>query len=106
MIPEREEIEVDYEPGAATTVEMHDGSLLVLHKLERDYNPRDRVAAIMLLEQARVTNELFTGLLYLNDAQPVLQDTVGLVETPIVDLPSEMLRPSPESLERLLDEFR
>jgi 2-oxoglutarate ferredoxin oxidoreductase subunit beta len=85
---------------------MHDGSLLVLHKLERDYNPRDRLAAVMLMEQARVTNELFTGLLYLNDEQPVLQDIVGLVETPIVDLPDDKLRPSRESLERLLNEFR
>jgi 2-oxoglutarate ferredoxin oxidoreductase subunit beta len=106
VIPEREEIRVDYEPGAATTVEMHDGSLLVLHKLERDYNPRDRVAAVKLLEQARVTNELFTGLLYLNDEQPILQDVAGLVDTPIVDLPSDRLRPSPESLSRLLAEFR
>jgi len=106
VVPEREEIVVDYEPGAATTVEMHDGSLLVLHKLERDYNPRDRLASIKLLEQARVTSELFTGLLYLNDEQPILQDIAGLVEMPIADLPPEKLRPSPESLERLLDEFR
>jgi 2-oxoglutarate ferredoxin oxidoreductase subunit beta len=106
VIPERDEILVDYEPGTATTVEMHDGSRLVLHKLERDYNPRDRMAALVLLEQARVRNELITGLLYLNDEQPVLQDTVGLVDTPIVELSPEALRPSPESLEQLLADFR
>jgi len=106
VIPEREEIHVDYEPGTATTVEMHDGSRLVLHKLERDYNPRDRMSALMLLEQARVNNELITGLLYLNDEQPILQDTAGLVDTPIVDLSPEALRPSPESLEQLLADFR
>ncbi len=106
VIPEREEIHVDYEPGTATTVEMHDGSHLVLHKLERDYNPRDRMAALMLLEQARVNNELITGLLYLNDEQPILQDTAGLVDTPIVDLPPEALRPSPASLEQVLADFR
>lgn len=106
VIPEREEIHVDYEPGTATTVEMHDGSHLVLHKLERDYNPRDRMAALMLLEQARVNNELITGLLYLNDEQPILQDTAGLVDIPIVDLPPEALRPSPASLEQVLADFR
>jgi 2-oxoglutarate ferredoxin oxidoreductase subunit beta len=106
VIPEREEIHVDYEPGTATTVEMHDGSRLVLHKLEREYNPRDRMAALMLLEQARVSNELITGLLYLNDEQPILQDTAGLVDTPIVELPPEALRPSAESLELLLADFR
>jgi 2-oxoglutarate ferredoxin oxidoreductase subunit beta len=106
VIPEREEIHVEYEPGDATTVEMHDGSRLVLRKLEREYNPRDRMAALMLLEQARVNNELITGLLYLNDEQPILQDTAGLVDTPIVALPQETLRPSRESLGKLLAEFR
>ena len=106
VIPEREEILVDYEPGDVTTVEMHDGSRLVLRKLEREYNPRDRMAALMLLEQSRVNSELITGLLYLSEEQPILQDTVGLVETPIAALPPEVLRPSPESLERLLADFR
>jgi 2-oxoglutarate ferredoxin oxidoreductase subunit beta len=106
LIPEREEIQVDYEPGNATTVDMHDGSRLVLRKLEREYNPRDRMAALMLLEQARTNNEMVTGLLYLNDEQPILQDTAGLVETPIVALPPEALRPSRQSLERLQADFR
>jgi 2-oxoglutarate ferredoxin oxidoreductase subunit beta len=106
VIPELEEIHVDYEPGDSTMVEMHDGSRLVLRKLEREYNPRDRMAALTLLEQSRVHNELITGLLYLNDEQPILQDTAGLVDTPIVALPPEALRPSRESLEKLLAEFR
>jgi 2-oxoglutarate ferredoxin oxidoreductase subunit beta len=106
LIPEREEIQVDYEPGNATTVEMHDGSRLVLRKLEREYNPRDRMAALMLLERARTHNEMVTGLLYLNDEQPILQETAGLVETPLVALPPEALRPSRQSLERLQADFR
>ncbi|MBM3122828.1 MAG: 2-oxoacid:ferredoxin oxidoreductase subunit beta, partial [Chloroflexi bacterium] len=106
LIPEREEIQVDYEPGNVTTVDMHDGSRLVLRKLEREYNPRDRMAALMLLERARTHNEMVTGLLYLNDEQPILQETAGLVETPIVALPPEALRPSRQSLERLQADFR
>ncbi len=106
VIPELEEIHVDYEPGDSTTVEMHDGSRLVLRKLEREYNPRDRMAALMLLEKSRVSNELITGLLYLNDEQPILQDTAGLVNTPIVELSPEVLRPSRETLDKLLTEFR
>jgi hypothetical protein len=42
----------------------------------------------------------------LNDEQPILQDTAGLVDTPIVELPPEALRPSAESLELLLADFR
>lgn len=106
LIPQREEIRVDYEPGEVTTVEMHDGSTLILKKLGRDYNPRDRMAALQLLEQAREKQLLVTGLLYLNDEQPVLQDIQGLVDTPLAALPTELMRPPKASLETLMAEFR
>ncbi len=106
LIPRREEIQVDYEPGEVTTVEMHDGSKLILKKLDRDYNPKDRMAALELLEQTRVNQLLVTGLLYLNDEQPVLQDIEGLVETPLAALSPELMRPSRSSLETLMAEFR
>jgi 2-oxoglutarate/2-oxoacid ferredoxin oxidoreductase subunit beta len=106
LIPKREEIHVDYEPGEVTTVEMHDGSTLILKKLDREYNPRDRIAALQLLEQAREKQLMVTGLLYLNDEQPVLQDIEGLVDTPLAALPPELMRPPKASLEALMAEFR
>ena len=42
----REPIEVDYEEGASQSVLMHDGSTIVLRKLEADHNFRDRAAAL------------------------------------------------------------
>jgi 2-oxoglutarate ferredoxin oxidoreductase subunit beta len=106
LIPVREEIHVDYEPGEATTVEMHDGSHLVLKKLGRDYDPKDRMAAMRLLEQGRAKQELVTGLLYLDEDLPTLQETENLVDAPLAALPEETLRPARESLEALLEEFR
>src|SRR5947209_2671337 len=43
FVPQFEDIAVDYEPGSATEVTMHDGSRLVLRKLEEDYDPTDRL---------------------------------------------------------------
>src|SRR5690242_4086661 len=41
FVPFFEDISVDYEPGSATEVTMHDGSHLMLRKLEEDYDPSD-----------------------------------------------------------------
>jgi 2-oxoglutarate/2-oxoacid ferredoxin oxidoreductase subunit beta len=106
VIPIREEIEVELEPGEATTVEMHDGSRVVLKKLERQYDPTDRMAAVTLLEQARINNELLTGLLYLNSNQPSLVDIGNLALTPLSQLAEDVLRPAPATLELINTEFR
>src|ERR1700675_3309196 len=42
FVPHFEEIDVEYEPGSAVDVRMHDGSHLRLRKLEEDYDPRDQ----------------------------------------------------------------
>ncbi|NIM93945.1 MAG: 2-oxoacid:ferredoxin oxidoreductase subunit beta, partial [Anaerolineales bacterium] len=73
FVPRRDEIQVDYGPGERKSVIMHDGSSLMMKKLERDYNPTDRNAAMTLLEEARNQNVLVTGLIYINKDQPSLQ---------------------------------
>ena len=104
-VPQREEISVDYAPGETTAVGMHDGSKLVLKKLGRDYDPTDRKAALSLLEEARKDNLLLTGLVYYNADQPTLPEVENLVETPLALLPQEVLRPSKDSLEQVLQFF-
>src|SRR5207344_1712717 len=43
FVPHFEDIAVDYEPGSATEVTMHDGSKLMLRKLEEAYDPTDKI---------------------------------------------------------------
>lgn len=104
-VPARAEIRVDYEPGETTSVEMHDGSVLVLQKLDRDYDPTNRTQATQLLEDARSNQTLVTGLLYLNRDQPPLPEAENLPEEPLAGLPAEKLRPSQESLAGIMGEF-
>jgi 2-oxoglutarate ferredoxin oxidoreductase subunit beta len=106
LVPAREEIQVDYEPGTGSMVELHDGSMLMLRKLERDYDPTDRLAALRVLEEARSAQELITGLIYYNAEQPILPQVLHQVQTPLAALPVSMLRPDPASLEALQAHLR
>src|SRR5215217_5147165 len=49
FVPEYEEITVDYEPGEVREVTMHDGSRIVLKKLEEDYDPSVPIEALQRL---------------------------------------------------------
>ena len=44
FVPHFEEIDMDYDEGTTTSVTMHDGSRLLLRKLEQDYDRRTRRA--------------------------------------------------------------
>ena len=106
LVPAREEIQVDYEPGTGSTVELHDGSLLMLRKLDRDYDPTDRMEGLRVLEEARSAQELITGLIYYSAEQPVLPQVLHQVQTPLAALAVSMLRPNPASLEALQADLR
>jgi 2-oxoglutarate ferredoxin oxidoreductase subunit beta len=105
-VPKRDEIKVDMEPGKIAEVEMHDGSLLVLKKLEQDYDPTDRMSALNMLADTCCGGILVTGLIYMNEEQPPLQEVENLVETPLTHLTEKDLRPSEASLTSILQDFR
>lgn len=102
-VPPAEEIMVDYEPGEAKEVTMHDGSKVVLKKLEIDYDPTDRASAMQMLEEANAKQWLMTGLIYINPEQPSLMDIYNLTDTPLNRLPLHRLRPTPETMQKVND---
>jgi 2-oxoglutarate ferredoxin oxidoreductase subunit beta len=104
-VRKREQIMVEYEPGQAVEVRLHDGSKLMLKKLDIDYDPCDRVEALQLLEQARASQHLLTGLIYYNPDQPSLQEVEDLIDVPLSQLPDEALRPAKETLQEVMMEF-
>jgi 2-oxoglutarate ferredoxin oxidoreductase subunit beta len=101
-VPAREDITVeDYEEGAPREVTLHDGSTIVLKKLDKDHDPTNRLQAAMVLEEARRKNELITGLIYINPDEPSFFDGYGLVEEPLNRLDDSRLRPGREALDQL-----
>ncbi len=51
-------------------VKLHDGSRIQLRKLESDYDPTDKMAAMYRLQQAQQREELITGLVYYDPNRP------------------------------------
>ncbi len=100
-VPPREEIIIDYGEGELIDVVMHDGSTIVLKKLEHNYDPTSRSGAIALLEEANRKDWLMTGLIYIDTEQPSLFDFYNLPDTPLNRLDVKQIRPSPESIDQV-----
>lgn len=103
FVPPAEEIMVDYEEGQSKEVTMHDGSMIVLKKLERDYDPTDRVEAMRVLEEANACHCLITGLIYIDEEQKDLVELYNLTETPLNRLTENRLRPARETIDKVND---
>ena len=63
-----------FKEGEIKEVTLHDGSMIVLKKLENDYDPTDKWQALKILEEADQQRWLITGLVYINPNQPTLYD--------------------------------
>jgi 2-oxoglutarate ferredoxin oxidoreductase subunit beta len=106
FVPYFDDIEVEYDAGTTTTVEMHDGSHLFLTKVADDYNPTDRLAAIRLLQETSRRGEFATGVIYVEPDKEDFIDVMGLVDEPLALLPADSLRPPKAVLDEIMDELR
>ncbi len=71
FVPARDQLTIeDFEEGTVRDVELYDGSVITLRKLERDYDPTSRSEAFRILEEARERRELITGLIYVEPDAP------------------------------------
>lgn len=98
-------IHVDYEAGETKVVKLHDGSQITLKKMQRDYDPTNRADAKKVLEEAKASGEILTGLFYINPDSTTFGETLKVAREPIVHLSEEKLVPSKEALEKELKEF-
>ncbi len=102
-IPPRNEIvlEEEMKAGEVREVSLHDGSVVMLKNLDRDYDPTNRQEALRVLEEARHNNWLVTGLLYIDPGRPTLSELYNLVDTPLNRLTEADLRPAPEMIDKV-----
>ena len=95
----KEEITVDYAQGTSKAVTMHDGSRIVLHKLDGGHDPSDADAAIMAIRKNAAKGEVATGLLYINEHEEDLHDVLGTEARPLNAVPVAELCPGAKALE-------
>ena len=99
FVPARDEITIeDFEKGTIREVTLHDGSIIILKKLDKNYDPTNRNEAMRMMEDAVRDNCLVTGLIYVNTETKNLVEMCNLVDTPLNRYPSSQLRPSKETL--------
>jgi len=103
FVPALDEIELldEFAEGTVREVSMHDGSTVLLKKLEKDYDPTIRANAFQMLESAQLSKWLVTGLLYIDESKPTLTETFNLVNTPLNRLGTPDLRPARETIEKI-----
>ncbi len=92
--------------GEVMDVPMHDGSRLRIRKLERDYNPTNKLSALAALEEAEAKGEVLTGVLYVNTCKPTFLETLNMTEEPLATLPESRVRPPQAVLDEVMEELR
>jgi 2-oxoglutarate ferredoxin oxidoreductase subunit beta len=106
FVPAFEEINVNYDPGTTFEVTMHDGSRLRLRKLEREYDPTDKVHAVSRLMESHAKGEVLTGVFYINAKAPSFIDMLNVTDEPLATLPESVTRPSREALAKCMEELQ
>lgn len=96
-------LEEEMKEGEVREVELHDGSVVILKNLDKDYDPTNRLEALRIIEESQRNNWMVTGLLYVEPNQPNLTDRYNLVETPLNRLGDADLRPTPEMIKTVND---
>lgn len=101
FMPTREEITADYEPGELLEVEQHDGSILRLRKLDEDYDPTKRYAALNVMHERHERGEIVTGLLYVDPLALDLYSALNTTHAPLNTLSPRDLSPGQATLAKI-----
>jgi 2-oxoglutarate/2-oxoacid ferredoxin oxidoreductase subunit beta len=112
FVPPEREITAEYAAGESLAVTMHDGSRIMLRKLDESYEPTDRGAAQARVQERLKSGEYLTGLLYVDadgaseGGRREFHQVNGTPEEPLNSLPYEVLTPGSKGLARILARYR
>jgi 2-oxoglutarate ferredoxin oxidoreductase subunit beta len=106
FIPEMEEITASYKEGSLKKVKLHDGTFIQLNKIAEDWDPLDRISAMNAMHNARIKDEILTGLLYVNTDSIDLHELINTSDIPLNQLTEKELCPGQEKLNLINMELR
>ncbi|MGH9430142.1 MAG: 2-oxoacid:ferredoxin oxidoreductase subunit beta [Terriglobia bacterium] len=106
FVPFFEDISVEYDAGTTTEITLHDGSRLLLRKLEEDFDPTNKLEALKRVIQSHEKGEVLTGLFYVDTKREDFLEQLNLVEEPLATLPDSRVRPSKKALDEVMEELR
>ncbi len=106
FVPPAEEIRAKYKKGEVMSVELHDGSHVLLRKVTEDFDPTDRSGVYAYLQKHLAKGEIVTGLLYIDRSIPDMHELLNTIDEPLRDLDYASLSPGAAALEELNRRFR
>ncbi|HIG04122.1 MAG TPA: 2-oxoacid:ferredoxin oxidoreductase subunit beta [Planctomycetes bacterium] len=102
----QEQIDIEYAEGELQEVTLHDGSKLLLRKLEHEFDPTDRNASFAALQQTRNKGEVLTGLIHIDMEAESLAANAKMTREPLATLMQGDLRPAVGVLDRINGGFK
>lgn len=106
FVPPTSEILATIGQNGATSVTMHDGSVVRFKGVPPDYDPTDREKVQAYLQDHQGKGEVVTGLLYIDETVPDVHEMSQTPEAALCKLPYEKLCPGGSALDELQEEFR
>ena len=106
FVPAYEDISIEMGEGETRDVELHDGSKIRLKKLDRDYDPTEKLNAIRAIHESAKAHEVVTGLLYVSPRERNFVELLNLIDEPLATLPESRTRPPREALAQIMEELR
>lgn len=106
FVPLAKTINTSYDEGTTMDLTMHDGTVIRLNKVSKEWNPLDRFSAINAMQAAKSKSEILTGLLYMNGDHKDLHQLLDTSDTPLNKLTEKDLCPGSELLKGINDSFR
>lgn len=101
-VPPSDEITASLGEGESRKVSMHDGSRILLNKVDQNYDPTDPIAAHGYIRKKQAEGAVVTGLLYLNEETEELHRILGTVDEPLNLMSHDKLIPGKDALDDIL----
>ena len=106
FVPFQREISTDYAAGDAVSVVLHDGSRILLRKIDANYDPTDRAKVTADIGERLKKGEFLTGLLYLDPSGNDFHDVNETPAVPLNQIPHDRLSPGSAALAKVLARYR
>ena len=101
-----QEITARYAEGEAMPVTMHDGSRILLRKLDPAYDPTNRDKAFSYVREKQSHGEYVTGLIYIDPKGSEFHDANGTAKTPMNQVDFKKLTPGSAGMEKIMARYR
>ena len=101
FVPLGKEITTNYDEGESVQVPLHDGSLISLEKLSKDFDPSKKSSSLAKINKAEEEGKVLTGLLYVNTEAKDLKEILNVVDKPLNQLNEKDLCPGTKKLKEI-----